>query len=73
MQQSMWPNWPWHKIGQSQPRVTMWTFLVVRLYTMLHTKFQGHQFIDSGKEDFLKFLPYMGMEACLVMWPYTFV
>ena len=27
---------------------------------MLHIEFQGHQSIGSG-EDFLRFLPYMGM------------
>ena len=36
---------------------------------MLHTNFQGHQPFDSGEEDFLKFIPYMGMAANLVMWP----
>ena len=44
---------------------------------MLHTKFQGHQSIDSGEdsgeEDFLRFLLYMGMAAMLVMWPNSFV
>ena len=39
---------------------------------MLHTKFQGHWSIGSGEEDFLKFLPYMGMAAMLVMWPRPF-
>ena len=34
---------------------------------MLHTKFQGHWSIGSGDEDFLRFLPYMGMAAMLVM------
>ena len=34
---------------------------------MLHTKFQGHGSIGSGEEDFLRFLPYMGMAANLVM------
>ena len=38
---------------------------------MLHTKFQGHGYIDSG-EDFLRFLPYMGMAAMLVMRPNSF-
>ena len=28
---------------------------------MQHTKFQGHRSIASGEEDFLRFLPYMGM------------
>ena len=36
---------------------------------MLHTKFQGSQPSTSEKEDWLKFLPYMGMTAILVMWP----
>ena len=34
---------------------------------MLHTKFQGHQPFGSGEDDFLRFLPYMGMVAILVM------
>ena len=36
-------------------------------YTMLHTKFQGHRSSGSGEEDFIRFLPYMGMAAMLVM------
>ena len=40
---------------------------------MLHTKFQGHQPIASGEEDFLRFLPYMGMVAMLVKWPNSFL
>ena len=64
--------WPWRKMGQGQPRVIIWTTLVVLPYTMLHTKFQGHWSIDSGKKDFLRFLPYMGMAAILVMWPAPF-
>ena len=39
---------------------------------MLHTKFQGYRSIGSGEEDFLGFLPYMGMVAMLVMWPKPF-
>ena len=39
---------------------------------MLHTKFQGHRSIGSGEEDFLRFLPYMGMAAILVMWSTPF-
>ena len=31
-----------------------------------------HQSIGSGEEDFLRFLPYMGMAAMLVMWPRPF-
>ena len=34
---------------------------------MLHTKFRGHQPFGSGEEDILRFLPYMGMVAILVM------
>ena len=34
---------------------------------MLHTKFQGHGYIGSGEEIFLRFLSYMGMAAMLVM------
>ena len=65
--------WPWRKMGQGQPRDIIWTILVVFTYTMLHTKFQGHWSVGSGEEDFLRFLPYMGMAAILVMWPNSFV
>ena len=54
-------------MGQGQPRVIISTTLVELLYTMLHTKFQGHRSIGSVEEDFLKCLPYMGMAAMLVM------
>ena len=30
---------------------------------MLHTKFYGNRPAGSGEEDFLRFLPYMGMAA----------
>ena len=30
---------------------------------MPHAKFQDHRTSGSGEEDFLRFLPYMGMEA----------
>ena len=56
-------------MGQGQPRVIIWTALVVLAETMLPTKFQGHQAIGSGEEDFSRFLPYMDMAAMLVMWP----
>ena len=64
--------WPWRKMGQGQPRVIIWTTLVVLPYTMLHTKFQCHWFIGSGAEDSLRFLLYMGIAAVLVMWPGPF-
>ena len=35
--------------------------------TMLHAEFQSLRSIGSGKEDFLRLLPYMGMAAMLVM------
>ena len=59
-------------MGQGQPRVIIWTTLVVLPYTMLHINFQGHWSTGSGEEDFLRFLPYMGMAAMLVMWPRPF-
>ena len=34
---------------------------------MLHTEFQDHMTSGSGEEDFLRFLPYMGIVAILVM------
>ena len=39
---------------------------------MLHTKFQGDRPFGYGEEDFLRFLPYTGMTAILVMWPGLF-
>ena len=34
---------------------------------MLHAKFQDHRTAGSGEEDCLRFLPYMGITAILVM------
>ena len=34
---------------------------------MLHTKFNGNRPASSGEEVCLRFLPYMGMAAILVM------
>ena len=34
---------------------------------MLHAKFQDHRTSGPGEEDLLRFLPYMGMAAILVM------
>ena len=39
---------------------------------MLHTKFQGNRPFESGEEDFLWLLPYMGMAATLDMRPRPF-
>ena len=36
---------------------------------MIHTKFHGHRSFGSEEEDFLNFLPYMGMAAMLVSDP----
>ena len=33
----------------------------------IHAKFPDHRPSGSGEEDFLRFLPYMGMAAILVM------
>ena len=53
--------WPCRR----QPRVIIWTNLVVLEHLMLHTNFQDHQLFGSREEDFLSFLPYMGMAAIL--------
>ena len=44
-------------MGQGQPRVIICTTLVMLAKTMLYTKFQGHQSIGFGEEDFLRLLP----------------
>ena len=44
--------WPHRKKGQGHPKVIIWTILVVLGYPMLHTKFEGHESIDSGEDDF---------------------
>ena len=54
-------------MSQGQLRDLICIILIVLPYTMLHIKFQGHGSIGSGEEDFLRFLPYMGMAAMLVM------
>ena len=40
---------------------------------MLHAKFQDHRPSGSGEEGFLRFLPFMGMAAILVMSPGRFI
>ena len=45
--------WPCRKICQGQPRVLIWTNLVVLEHPTLHTKCQGHRPFGSG-EDFLR-------------------
>ena len=39
---------------------------------MLYTKFQGNQPVGSEEGDIWRFLPYMGLDAILGMWPGTF-
>ena len=34
---------------------------------MLHAKFQDHRTSGSGEKDVLRYLPYMGVAAILVM------
>ena len=63
--------WLCHKNGR-QYSVIIWTNLVVLEYPLLYTKFQSHRPIGSKEGDFLRFLPYMGLEAMLVMWPRIF-
>ena len=65
-------TWPCRIIGQGQLMVIIWTNLVVLEHPMLHTNFQGHRSFGSGEEDFLRFLPYIGVAAILVMWPGPF-
>ena len=64
--------WPCCKIGQGQSRVIIWANLLVLVHLVMHTKIQDHQPFGSGEEDFLRFLPYMGLVAILVMWPGPF-
>ena len=52
------------KIGQGQPKVVVWTILVVLTYPMLHTEFQGNRLIDSGVENFKDFY------HIFAWWPY---
>ena len=51
--------WPYHKIGQGQDTGSS--------TRMLHTKFQGNWLSGSGEDAFLRFLPYMGMAAILIV------
>ena len=45
--------WPWHKIGQGQPRVTIHKKNFVELESpMLHAKFQDHRTSGSREEGF---------------------
>ena len=56
-----------NKIGQGQPGVIIYINFVELESPMLHAKFQDHRTPGSGEEEFLRFLPYMGMAAILAM------
>ena len=50
-------------LGQGQPNVIIYTNFVELESLMLNAKFQDHRFWRR----FLRFLPYIGMAAILVM------
>ena len=54
------------KIGRGQSKVIIYTNLKGLSPQMLNTKFQGNRSSGFGK-NFLRFLPYLGMMAILVM------
>ena len=55
------------KISQGQPRVIIYINFVELEFQMIHAKFQDHRSSGSGQEDFLRFLPYIGMVVILVI------
>ena len=59
--------WPCHKIGQCQPKVIIWTELVILEHPIMHTKFRVNGLLVTEKK-FLKVLSYMAMAVSLVMW-----
>ena len=58
---------PSRKLGQGQPTVIIYIKFVELESPMIHAKFQDHRTSGSGVEDFLRFLPYMGMTLILVV------
>ena len=54
------------KIGQGQPRVSIYIKFVELESPMLQAKFQDHR-TSGSREDSLRFLPYMDVVAILVM------
>ena len=60
-------------MGQGKPRNTIWTSLMVLVYQMLFTKFQGNRSIVLEKKFYKMFLQYMGIAAMLFMWPNSFL
>ena len=64
--------WYCRKICQGQPRVVIWASFLVLEHPVVRIKFQGHRPFCSREEDLLRLLPYMGMAAILVIWPWPF-
>ena len=61
-------NWPCRKIGQGQPRVIIWTILVVLVYTMLHIKFFRSSVNWFWRRRFFKvFFPTLRTMAAIVL------
>ena len=58
-------TFPCRKIGQGHSRFIIYTIYDEQESPMLHTKFRRNRPADSGEEDCLRFLPYMGMAAIL--------
>ena len=52
-------------MGQGQLRVIIYINFVEFEYIMPHAKFYEHRTIKSVGEDFLRFLPYVGM---VIIW-----
>ena len=56
-------TWPWHKTGQDQPKVIIWTNLVGPETLTQHTDFHGHMLVHFRTEE----LPCIGKTAILVL------
>ena len=63
----IWPWQKWVKVNIGSPFEEFSSTQSTDTY-----KFQANQPSGSGEEDVLRFLPYMGMEAMLIMWPWPF-
>ena len=57
----LFPIWPCRKIGQGQPRVTVWTKLVVLENPMMHANFKTSSAVWFRSRRVLSFLPYIYM------------
>ena len=44
--------WPWHKIGQGQPRIIIWISYTLPTFPVLHTMFHCNWPTGPGEEDF---------------------